>query len=365
MATVTDKMADAANRHSVYLLRWSKGTYSKHSKLLDELVSDLSGKLASRAPADGTFTRARLEAMLKNAEELSNQAFSALRKAVDGDFRELAEYEAGFQVQAIQEAYPIKMNLATVTGAQVHAAALSRPFQGKILRDWWAGQNAATKDQFKRALRMGFTQSESLDQITSRLRDVGGLTKRQTEAVIRTATNHLSQRARDKVRDANSELFDGEVYVATLDGRTTIQCASNDGKVFPVGKGPTPPLHMGCRSQRVPKTKSWKELGFDDMEEDEVLAERPFVADKRRVSQIPKSQRDQVIGSVTDKSYNEWLRTQPKSFVEDTLGKRKAALFRDGNLSLDKFVDRNGNELTLAELAKKESEAFREAGLDV
>jgi hypothetical protein len=96
------------------------------------------------------------------------------------------------------------------------------------------------------------------------------------------------------------------------------------------------------------------------MPDDMPLDTRPFVADKRRVKDIPKDQRDQIIGTTTAKSYNEWLKTQPKSFVEDVLGKQKAKLYLDGGLPLDRFVDRAGNELTLEQLAKRESKLFDE-----
>jgi hypothetical protein len=35
-------------------------------------------------------------------------------------------------------------------------------------------------------------------------------------------------------------------FLATLDSKTTVQCAANDGKTFPVGEGPMPPLHANC-----------------------------------------------------------------------------------------------------------------------
>jgi hypothetical protein len=63
-------------------------------------------------------------------------------------------------------------------------------------------------------------------------------------------------------------------------------------------------------------------------------------------------------------SYQEWLKRQSKEFQEDVLGKTKARLFRDGKLPLDKFVNRLGDELTLAELAGMHSAAFKAAGLD-
>lgn len=360
--SVADDIADAQTRHTVYLLRWATSTYNKHSILLDKLEADLSAKLAMRAPEDGIFTASRLQMMLDEVEKQSNELFKALNSAVNGDFKELAAYEASFHVKSISNAYPIEMSLATVTPSAVHAAAMSQPFQGKVLRDWWKGQNAATKDAYNRALRTGFAQGETISQMARRVGDVGQKTRRDVDTIIRTATNHMSQVAMDKVTEANKDLFKGEEYIATLDGRTTIECAANDGKVFAFGAGPRPPLHFGCRSRRIPVTKSWRELGFK-IDDDKPLSSRRFIADKRRFKDIPKEDRDKLVGRTTARSYNEWLRTQPKKFVEDVLGKTKAKLYLDGELPLDKFVDRRNNPLTLADLAKKEAAAFSKAGL--
>jgi hypothetical protein len=72
-----------------------------------------------------------------------------------------------------------------------------------------------------------------------------------------------------------------------------------------------------------------------------------------------------VVGNVpNDVSYNDWLRRQPAEFQSQVLGGTKAKLFRDGGMSVDKFVDRRGNELTLAQLAEQDPTAFTRAGLD-
>lgn len=36
-------------------------------------------------------------------------------------------------------------------------------------------------------------------------------------------------------------------------------------------------------------------------------------------------------------SYSEWLKTQPKAFQDDTLGKERAEAFRSGTLDVEKF----------------------------
>jgi hypothetical protein len=61
--------------------------------------------------------------------------------------------------------------------------------------------------------------------------------------------------------------------------------------------------------------------------------------------------------------YQSWLKTQPNAFIDEVLGATKGALFRDGGLTLDKFVDHNYQPLTLEQLKKAEPKAFDKAGL--
>ena len=66
-----------------------------------------------------------------------------------------------------------------------------------------------------------------------------------------------------------------------------------------------------------------------------------------RPSVGPDNKAKQVSGSTT---YQQWLTRQPASFQDEILGQAKADLFRKGNLTLDRFVDENGRELTLEQL---------------
>ena len=86
---------------------------------------------------------------------------------------------------------------------------------------------------------------------------------------------------------------------------------------------------------------------------------------KTKYDKYERARIRELVGPVpSSKSYNNWLKEQSVVYQEETLGKAKAKLFRDGGLDLDKFVDRNYQPLTLKELAAREAEAFRRAGLD-
>jgi len=56
-------------------------------------------------------------------------------------------------------------------------------------------------------------------------------------------------------------------------------------------------------------------------------------------------------GRVSDKiTYGQWLRDQSRATQELALGKRKAQLFRSGQLDIRDFIDDRGRILTLKEL---------------
>jgi Na+-transporting NADH:ubiquinone oxidoreductase subunit NqrA len=64
-----------------------------------------------------------------------------------------------------------------------------------------------------------------------------------------------------------------------------------------------------------------------------------------------------------DVNYDRWLRRQPVAFQNDVLGVAKGKLFRQGGLTLDRFISRAGDELTLEQLREREFGAWENAGL--
>ena len=147
------------------------------------------------------------------------------------------------------------------------------------------------------------------------------------EILIRTTTNNLSNNTRQLIYNKNKKIISKVKYIATLDSRTTLTCASLDNRVFPIDSGPRPPQHYGCRSTIVP------------------------VLDFSRDTDAPESLRDSVSGQVpADLSYNQWLKSQTVRVQDKVLGRRRAILFRAGKKTINNFVDKYFQPLTLQEL---------------
>ena len=152
--------------------------------------------------------------------------------------------------------------------------------------------------------------------------------------VVGTATSDNGAEAISKFFEDNIAIVPYYEWVSTLDSRTSPVCRSRDGKVWKVGKGPLPPAHYNCRSATVPLLK-------DQVNKD---GTRKLIGGKRA----------SVDGQVSaDLNYNDWLKGQSESFQIDVLGKTKADLFRKGGLTMDKFVNNKGQELTLDQLKTK------------
>jgi len=129
----------------------------------------------------------------------------------------------------------------------------AQPMQGRVLRDWMKQFEAGDRRRMMEQIRIGLVQGESVRNIsrrifgTSRLQGRDGarqITRRGADILARTTTNAILNKARTAFAEENKDLIQAEVYTATLDSRTTIQCASLDGRRFPVGKGPIPPIHI-------------------------------------------------------------------------------------------------------------------------
>jgi SPP1 gp7 family putative phage head morphogenesis protein len=352
--TVNEKLQNDVIKHAIYTLRLSGGISNRIIALLNRVDDDLTTKILKRAPTSGEWTTKRLNALLEEIREINTSLYNATGDTLQQELIDLSQYEADFMAKRLSAALPIEMSITQPSAAVLRAAALSRPFQGRLLREWVSDLSEARFKQLRDAIRIGVVEGESIDQIVRRIRGTKALNyrdgiletgRRQAEALVRTAVNHTVSAARNELYSQNTDILKGEKWVSTLDGRTTPICQARDGIIYQIGKGPRPPAHIGCRSTMTPIVKSWKEIGIN-------LNEAPPGTRASMSGQVPASL-----------TFNNWLKDQPDSMQDEILGKTKGKLFRDGGLSVDRFVDNRGNTLTLAQLRIKESEAFARAGV--
>lgn len=366
MATVNELLADEAVGHAVDLQQYSAGVVHSMIALLNRVDSDLSAELAAaleRLPAE-SFTVERLELLLGSVRELNAQAYAAVLGELEGELLALAEYEAGYQLQLFEELIPapvqVRFPLAAVTPQQVYAAAMSRPFQGRLLRDWAASIEAGRMQKIREAVRIGYIEGETASQIVQRIRGTRAQNyadgilqrpRRDLMAVVQTAVAHTASVAREQFVEANGDIIKAELWRSTLDTRTSEPCRIRDGLKYeakthkPIGhkipwlSGPGR-IHFNCRSTATPVTKSWRELGFD-------------------IDEMSPGERASMDGQVpAETTFSEWLLRQSAARQDQVLGPERGRLLRQGGLKVPDFYDSRGNWLTLDQLRARDAEVF-------
>jgi SPP1 gp7 family putative phage head morphogenesis protein len=392
--TTNVALRDAMVRHQIQLQRFAKGVTKKIHDVLNKSEQDIAQMIRDRlAAAVGLDTVAdvrRLQTVLSMLENLRTTTWDTLDATWNEQLIALATTEPGFLANQLDTTSPVVLDMAMPALAQLKSIVTSSPFEGQTLKDWSASLAADDIRRMEAQIRLGMVAGE--DSATIARRIVGSakllgkdgatqITRDKAAAITRTAVNFIANQARRAFILDNQEIFQQEMFVATLDDRTTMLCASLDGDLFDVGKGPVPPLHWNCRSTRVPVL------------EGNVVGQRPFKAstEKQMLKDFAKQQgikpvasrdslprgmkgkydkfaqkavRDQTGQVPANTSYQQWLSTQSAAFQDDVLGQTKGQLFRNGGLTLKKFVAVDGSELSLSDLATKQASAFRAAGLD-
>lgn len=358
--TVNTALADRAVDHQIDMIRFERGVVLRMIAVLNRADARLTAQLTEALLQidAGSFSIARLDALLASTRFMATNlsAYRDVLDALEPELRDAAGAEAAYQrailaasvPRAVQVVYPI----AGVASEQVYAAAMSRPFQGHLLRDWMAALPADRARRIRETIRMGYTTGETTSQIIARIRGTKALRyedgilarpRRDLAAVVQTALSHTAQTARQALVDANADIVKAVQWLSTLDSRTTPLCRVRDGLQYtpdthkpighriPWGDGPGR-LHFNCRSVSVPVTKSWRELGIP-------------------VDDLPPDTRASMDGQVpADMTYGDWFARQSAERQDDIVGAKRGALYRAGKVKFDQFSDDKGQWLTLPQL---------------
>ena len=360
MPSTNTKLQDKAIDHAVDLHRYSNGVVRRMIAVLNRADAKLAAQLSEallRLPAE-SFTVARLEALLVAVRETNRAAYDAVQASLDADLRDLADAEAAAQASEWKRAVPAQVRLqfpiAGIAPEQIYAAAVSRPFQGRLLKQWMAELEAGRARQIREAIRQGYATGETTADIIRTIRGTKALRyedgilarpRRDLATIVQSALSHTAQTARQLSYDANADIVKAIRWVSTLDSRTSPMCRVRDGLLYsadgkhrpvgghkiPWGDGPGR-LHFNCRSVSVPVLKSWRELGIDA---DEMSAGTRASMD----GQAP-----------ADMTFAQWFARQSPERQDDIVGATRGRLFREGKVTFDTFIDDKGKWLSLAQL---------------
>lgn len=362
MASVNDQILDAEVGHAVDLTKYSNGVVRRIIALLNRVDADLFAQLTAaldRLPAE-SFTVERLEQLLVSVRNLNLAAYQQVEKELGTVVRDLAQYEAGYQLELFRSTIPAQViaqvPVHAVNVSQVYSAALARPFQGRVLAEWSKSMEAARMVRVRDAVRIGYVENQTTAEIVRRIRGTRAngyadglleIDRRSIETVVRTALSHTAAVTREAFIEENLDLVKAVEWCSTLDSRTSPICQVRDGLRYtadthkPIGHkepwlGGPGMAHWGCRSTSCPVLKSWRELGIP-------------------LDDLDPGTRASMDGQVpADMNYAQWLKKQPAARQDEVLGKTRAKLFRQGK-PLGAFVNDKGRLLTLDQLAANDA----------
>ena len=260
---------------------------------------------------------------------------------------------------------------AVATSQSIIAIAASRPFEGRILSEWAESMQSADIARYRRAIQLGMVAGRNPRDIAREIHGVGGVrdqARRNIEAVVRTATNHIAAETQ-ALFVAQNEWIKKERYTATLDSRTTLICASLDGQVFDANEGPRPPLHFNCRSRRIfaidEKFLANGARPYSEATDAGAMRAYRDAGGKGSFTAFRRAYFRSRVGDVpASRTYADWIKSRSAAVQDDILGPTRGKLLREGGLKIDQFTTNGGRTLTLAELQAKHAAAFKRAGIN-
>ena len=248
-------------------------------------------------------------------------------------------------------------NNISLTAEQFNQFFQETPLGAKTLSKWVdAAFDSTTKAALRETINAGVLQGEGYRPLVKRvLGESYGLLEREAITLTRTYVQSANVAAQDAVYAANADIVKEWEWCATLEpgymktGRGTCpRCSSLDGKRFALGKGPACPLHPRCRCVKLPVTKTYKELGIDLPELEDVA--RPYTV--RPDKSIDAGGKRTIIETgFHEGDYGTWWAKQGKAFQNNSIGIRRAELVRSGKVGFHDLTNDEGRLLRLDELA--------------
>lgn len=347
---------DQVVRQAVYIERLK----SQQAKDFDKVMKAVDEYLAKNVfNLDlSTLTKRQLNAKLAKITKDLTEIYAGFGDEFKDTLGEVYKYQYAHEAQSLVNAYPLLAEAglvsATATAATVDAM-LDTPLlldgkRGKLLGGLLDKFATSEAEAVSEMLRASHFNGESVAQVVKKIRGTKAagysdgmlaITKRHAVAIARTGIQHSAINARQQFGNDNSDFIEGKQFIAVLDGRTTKGCMARDKQIVPLDSPLNPPFHVGCRTSMIFILK------------EKYRGKNQDVAKYRRAGSERIDYED---------SYFDWLKRQPESFQNDTLGVTRAKLLRDGGLSSKEFadlsLDKNFEPITLEEMKKKNPKIF-------
>lgn len=339
------ELQDSIIRHALELQRLSAHEEAEALSILRALEDELRQLLASRTLS--ASTQRELTALIKAADEAIAARYAVIPGTMDA--HGLVVLVAENTVQAMQQLGP---SIAKPSEEVLRSLSRDVMIEGQPASAWWSKQADDTSFRFAQQVRQGVVNGETNEQITTRIVGKRGgdpgimdMSRRQARSLVHNAIMSAANQARLATYRKNMKHAAGIKWLSTLDSHTCVTCAALDGAMWNFDGKPirgtdmlftVPPKHFSCRCILTPIPPSFDDI-FGQSGLDDILSG----IGARASSNGP-------VKSGT--TFAEFLKRQSPEFVEGTLGKRRAEMYRQGKITLRDLVSGTGRPLSLSEL---------------
>lgn len=248
----------------------------------DTLIPDYQASIDSLMlqAVDGKVSPAKVRAntRLRRALETTEATLEALSaRLVEDTARTLPEaIRAGFEGSSATIAAQLPVAAASIVSGwdRVNPEALDAIVTRSTQQIHSSAKHLAPDavNRMKKELVRGISTGGHPEDTARRIikqaegRFNGGLNRALT--IARTETLDAHRAGSLASSKENADILKGWAWDCDFSERTCPACLSKHGEMFPT-EAPGPEGHPNCRCARRDVTKSWKELGFDDIEEPE------------------------------------------------------------------------------------------------
>lgn len=300
-ATVTYLRGVTDTQTTQIVARWAQA-WAAVAPELEAATAELTAQ-ATRGRVSGAAVarHARLQAAVDALAATVRQAAVDAGTTITADLDRVLDHTARSTRAQIGAQLPatVRAGLAQASPAQITAVltratgqieSLTRPL-GDLVRE-------AVKDALVRGVVVGDNPRRAAARMVAAVRQPVDLSLARALTIARTETLDAHRAAQQATEAANADVLGGWVWLTRLDKRTCRACLAMNGREFPTTE-PGPQGHQNCRCARMPKTRSWAELGFPGVKEPPSLvpdADRWFRA-------LPEGDQRRILGRA---GYEQW-----------------------------------------------------------
>ena len=339
-----DTLNDVLILHQVYLQYYINNLTKSWQEYIKTLESNINATVYMYTDIPNkVYSKQRL---LGNVKDALDDFEKNVKKQVEKDMRELSRVENDFyatQLDSFLSEFDLDVNKESSNKMYDAVSKKKLAFKNgevytilALLNQFLADTRKRLLSQIENAYLLEVDERELRASLTGNTGQTH-VSYIRLGAVAATLAAFYSSEVRDRNYRINSDKIIGYEWQSILDSRTSEFCRWADGKVYyyedgsgDLGGPITPPAHNRCRSHTAPIFAKYSDIGLD------------------------KSYADVFSGKPSGKeTYYQWLDRQKASVQKDVLGPTRYNMWKSGEITPDKFYNRNGNYLTLAQLEQK------------